>query len=106
MEKIIEEMAKDLENHICMSSFQAEIAARMMYAKCYRKQVEAEWIKKHRHRGGFETYTGVDEWGETHTITIDTRYECDDLYCSICGKLASDVSLNYCSYCGAKMKGN
>jgi hypothetical protein len=68
-------------------------------------RAEGEWIEKHRHRGGFETFTGIDHMGEKHTIRVDRRYECDDLYCSICGKLASDVSLNYCSNCGAKMKG-
>lgn len=30
-------MAKDLENHTCMSQFQAEIASRMLYIKGYRK---------------------------------------------------------------------
>ena len=27
-----------------------------------------------------------------------------DLYCSECGKLCSDVSLNFCSSCGADMR--
>ena len=36
-DKQIEEMAKDLENHTCMSQFQAEIASRMLYIKGYRK---------------------------------------------------------------------
>lgn len=39
--KQIEEMARDLENHTCMSQFQAEIASRMLYKVGYRKQ---EWI--------------------------------------------------------------
>lgn len=34
----IEEMARCLENHTCMSQFQAEIASKMLYAKGYRKQ--------------------------------------------------------------------
>ena len=37
----IEEMARDLENHTCMSQFQAEIASKILYAKGYRKQA---WI--------------------------------------------------------------
>jgi hypothetical protein len=41
-EKQIEEMAFDLENHTCMSQFQAEIASRMLYILGYRKQ--SEWI--------------------------------------------------------------
>ena len=45
----IEEMANDLENHTCMSQFQAAIASRMLYAKGYRKQrEESGWIlEKH-----------------------------------------------------------
>ena len=39
-DKQIEEMAKDLENHTCMSEFQAEIASRMLYAKGYRKSTD------------------------------------------------------------------
>ena len=37
----IEEMARALENHTCMSEFQAETASRMLYQLGYRKQ---EWI--------------------------------------------------------------
>jgi hypothetical protein len=40
MEKQIEEMASDLENHTCMSRYQAEIASRMLYVKGYRKASE------------------------------------------------------------------
>ncbi len=36
-ENQIEEMARDLENHTCMSQFQAEIASTTLYAKGYRK---------------------------------------------------------------------
>ena len=39
-EKQIEEMAKDLENHTCMSQFQAEIASKMLHIKGYRKASE------------------------------------------------------------------
>lgn len=37
IDKQIEEMVKDLENHTCMSEYQAEIASRMLYIKGYRK---------------------------------------------------------------------
>ena len=40
MNKQIEEMAKDLENHTCMSEYQAEIASKMLYIKGYRKASE------------------------------------------------------------------
>lgn len=43
-EKQIEEMAEELENHTCMSQFQAEIASRILYTLGYRKQSEGEWI--------------------------------------------------------------
>lgn len=68
-----------------------------------REQVErmrGEWIAKHRHRGGFRRVTGVDDMGEQHTITIDERCECDDQYCSKCGKQSPDNFLNFCGYCG------
>ena len=39
-EKHIEEMAFELENHTCMSQFQAEIASKMLYALNYRKASE------------------------------------------------------------------
>jgi hypothetical protein len=39
-EKQIEEMVSDLENHTCMSRYQAEIASRMLYVKGYRKASE------------------------------------------------------------------
>ena len=64
-----------------------------------------EWIKKHRHRGGFRTVTVTDSFGEKHTGRVDNRYECDDLYCSVCGKIAHEAFLNYCANCGAKMDG-
>ncbi len=63
-----------------------------------------EWIYKHRHRGGFERRTAYDEFNNPHTVTLDNRYECDEPYCSVCGKLGGDF-LNYCGNCGAKMDG-
>ena len=61
------------------------------------------WIKEHRQRGGFHRYTGLDDMGEQHTITVDERFEYDDRYCSECGKQSADNFLNYCPNCGAKM---
>ena len=63
----------------------------------------SEWIKKHRHRGGFRRYTGTDDMGEVHTITVDERAEYDDLYCSKCGKQSADNFLNFCPNCGSPM---
>lgn len=62
----IEEMAKDLENHTCMSQFQAEIASRMLHIKGYRKASEVareifEEIEKLSHRFmNDEDYTFAD----------------------------------------------
>ena len=61
------------------------------------------WIMKHRHRGGFRRYTGIDDMGEQHTIIVDERVEYDDRYCSECGKQSADNFLNYCPNCGAKL---
>lgn len=63
----------------------------------------AEWIKKHRHCGGFRRYTGTDDMGEVHTITVDERAEYDDLYCSKCGKQSADNFLKFCPNCGRAM---
>ena len=64
------------------------------------------WNKKHRHRGGYRQATGKTKvFGEILTITIDERYEIDDLYCSECGKLNESVFTNFCPNCGADMRG-
>lgn len=60
-----------------------------------------KWIKKHRHYGGFRSYTGFDSMGEQHTITVDERAEYDDLYCSECGARSADNFLNFCPNCGS-----
>ena len=72
-----------------------------------REQVEkvwrGEWIKRHKHRGGFRRVKGIDNMGEQHEVTIDERCEYDDLYCSKCGRQSPDNFLNFCGYCGAPM---
>ena len=60
-----------------------------------------KWIKKHRHYGGFRSYTGFDVMGEQHTVTVDERSEYDDLYCSECGARSADNFLNFCPNCGS-----
>lgn len=60
-------------------------------------------IRKLRHRGGFQLLKGIDtKTGKICTIRYDGRYESNDPYCSICGKLCGEA-LNYCSNCGAKL---
>ena len=72
-----------------------------------REQVEkvwrGEWVKRHKHRGGFRRVKGIDDIGERHEVTIDERCEYDDLYCSKCGRQRPDNFLNFCGYCGAPM---
>lgn len=104
--KQIEELAEEIlqEYTNCYSEVDKEVLAKMI-CKALPKQIEGEWITKHRHRGGFRTVTVVDSLGEKHTGMVDERWECDDLYCSVCGKISHDAFLNYCANCGAKMKG-
>lgn len=71
----------------------------------YAPVVHGRWIIKHKHRGGFHRYTGIDDMGEQHTITVDERIEYDDRYCSECGKQSADNFLTYCPNCGAMMDG-
>ena len=69
-----------------------------------REQVwRGEWVKRHKHRGGFRRVKGFDDMSEQHEVTIDERCEYDDLYCSKCGKQSPDNFLNFCGYCGAPM---
>ena len=67
------------------------------------KAWRGEWVKRHKHRGGFRRVKGFDDMGEQHEVTIDERCEYDDLYCSKCGKQSPDNFLNFCGYCGAPM---
>ena len=67
------------------------------------KAWKGEWVKRHKHRGGFRRVKGFDDMGEQHEVTIDERCEYDDLYCSKCGKQSPDNFLNFCGYCGAPM---
>ena len=62
------------------------------------------WIMKHRIHNEVKHYTGQDEMGETHTISVLERYEVDEPYCSECGKRAGDTAQDYCCACGAKME--
>lgn len=63
------------------------------------------WEAKEKCRGGFKRRTGCDEWGNTHTITVDERFSTIALYCSECGKLNDGSAVDYCPNCGAKMDG-
>ena len=62
------------------------------------------WIKKERERKDYRKYTGKDEIGEEHTVTVCEHSNGYELYCSNCGAHASDYFFNFCSKCGAEMK--
>lgn len=68
------------------------------------QQKVGKWIMKHRTYNKVKHYTGQDEMGETHTISVLERYEVNEPYCSKCGKLAGDTSQDFCCACGAKME--
>ena len=70
-----------------------------------RPVVRGKWEWRRRHRGGFRRVTGEDDFGVSHTITVDQRYVIDDPYCPFCGKLNESVFLNFCPNCGADMRG-
>ena len=68
------------------------------------KQKTGQWIKRLRHENAVKRYTGEDViTGEIHTIQILERYDYIEYYCSECGSICADVSMNYCCVCGAKM---
>lgn len=62
-------------------------------------------VLKERNRGGFQVVTGTDEFGNEHTVRIDTRSSGKEPYCSECGAALADSFRDYCPRCGAKMEG-
>ena len=87
-----------------MQALQVALTAlRPVSREWVEKGWRGEWVKRHKHRGGFRRVKGFDDMGEQHEVTIDERCEYDDLYCSKCGKQSPDNFLNFCGYCGAPM---
>ena len=69
------------------------------------KPQTGHWIMRHRKVNTINYRTGEDVLtGEIHTVKELIRYECDEPYCSECGKRAGDTSGNYCCFCGARME--
>ena len=93
---------KDIRDYNALIDF-IESALRPVSREQVEKVLMGEWIKRHKHRGGFRRVKGIDNMGEQHEVTIDERCEYDDLYCSKCGKQSPDNFLNFCGYCGAPM---
>lgn len=69
-----------------------------------RPVVRGKWEWRHRHRGGFRRVTGEDDFGISHTITVDERYQIEDPYCPFCKKLNESIFLNFCPNCGADLR--
>ena len=61
------------------------------------------WLYKDRHRKTCRQYTGYDDMGEEHTITVIEESEGKEPYCSECGAQAAESFMKYCPRCGAKM---
>ena len=102
-EAAIKALMNDAPEQVGYSREDAADCIRYMDAADVAPVRHGRWIMKHRHRGGFRRYTGIDDMGEQHTITADERVEYDDRYCSECGKQSADNFLNYCPNCGTKM---
>ena len=90
----IEEMANDLAQHCpdlvencCGAMSCVDCLTRFFYNAGYRKQSEGEWVKRGK---------GISERVECSNCGGGVRYQIID------GKWAYE---NYCSHCGAKMKG-
>ena len=99
----IRALLNDSPEQVSYSREDAADCIRYMDASDVAPVRHGRWIMKHKHRGGFRKYTGIDDMGEPHTITVDERVEYDDRYCSECGKQSADNFLNYCPNCGCKM---
>ena len=102
-ESAIKSLLNDAPEQVSYSREDATDCIRYMDAADVAPVRHGRWIMKHRRRGGFRRYTGIDDMGEQHTIIVDERVEYDDRYCSECGKQSADNFLNYCPNCGAKM---
>lgn len=61
-------------------------------------------VYRERYRKYYRKYTGFDENGEEHTITVCEDYGIGkEPYCSECGSKLAESFLNYCPRCGAKL---
>lgn len=65
--------------------------------------VHGRWEYKDRHRISYRRYTGFDDMGKMHTITVREEFEGKEPYCSECGAQAGESFQDYCPNCGAKM---
>lgn len=103
--KVLNNFPIDFRNSGGFEAMEALKIAILALRPVSREQVEkvwrGEWVKRHKHQGGFRRVKGIDDMGEQHEVTVNERCEYDDLYCSKCGKQSPDNFLNFCGYCGA-----
>lgn len=69
-----------------------------------RPVVYGKWIYKKKLRGGFSRVAGVDDDGNTVTVTVDSRHEIYEPYCSECRKWNDGSNMDFCGLCGADMR--
>lgn len=73
--------------------------------KALKIQRIGHWEYVKRHYNSSKKYTGEDViTGEKRTIRVYKDYEIDMPYCSECGCLAGDTSLDFCCVCGTDMR--
>lgn len=65
-----------------------------------------KWETYHRYVNTNQKHTGVDDNGDTHTITEHIYMEYDWLRCPFCKAQASSYFQDYCPHCGARMEDN
>ena len=65
--------------------------------------LRSHWVYKDRHRKSYRRYTGLDDFGEKHTITVKVESKGKELYCANCGAQAAESFLDFCPKCGAYM---
>lgn len=69
-----------------------------------RPVARGRWEKTHRHHNNNRLVTGLDEFGETHTIRLREEIAYDWMRCPYCHAAAADNFQNYCPNCGAEME--
>ena len=89
-EKLIEEMAKVVKEHIHEETSMWKVYE-VLYNAGYRKQSEGHWITTHCTNGGKSP--------RGRTIIYKT------FTCDVCNKSNGRRKTNFCPNCGAKMKG-
>ena len=101
---LYEELCKIREQYLCRDCSRRFTDCPMNNGDAVR---HGHIVYRERYRKYYRTYTGIDENGETHTISVCEDYGSGkEPYCSECGSKLAESFLNYCPNCGAKMEGD